>query len=74
MATGKIKWFDADKGYGFIARDDGQPDTFVHINDVEEALVADMAVTFDDAVDKKNGRPLARNVKVVGATVERRRA
>ena len=37
MATGTVKWFNATKGYGFIAPDDGRTDGFVHISAVERA-------------------------------------
>ncbi|ACM39293.1 CspA-like protein (plasmid) [Allorhizobium ampelinum S4] len=37
MPTGKLKWFDTTKGYGFITSDDGGPDVFLHLSKVTEA-------------------------------------
>lgn len=51
MPTGKVKWFNRTKGYGFIAPDDGSKDVFVHITAVEKAglptLKEDQAVSFE---------------------------
>jgi len=51
MATGTVKWFNTQKGFGFIAPDGGSKDVFVHISAVEQAgltgLADDQKVTFD---------------------------
>lgn len=40
MATGTVKFFNAQKGFGFIVQDEGGPDVFVHISDVERAGIS----------------------------------
>lgn len=57
MAIGTVKFFNTDKGYGFIAPDDGTPDSFVHISAVERAgmstLNKDQRIKFEIETDQR---------------------
>jgi len=68
MATGKVKWFNATKGYGFIQPDDGSSDVFVHISAVEQAGLSSLAegakVSYEVKVDPKRGKSSAENLRV----------
>jgi CspA family cold shock protein len=67
MAEGKVKWFNADKGYGFIERDGGD-DLFVHFSEITgdgfKSLDEGQAVSFTEAVGQ-NGKPQATKVSAV---------
>jgi CspA family cold shock protein len=63
MAEGKVKWFNADKGYGFIERESGD-DLFVHISEIQgdvKTLAEGQAVSFTEATGQK-GKPEATQV------------
>lgn len=63
MATGKVKFFNTEKGFGFIKPDDGGNDLFVHITGVEgDALKEDDQVEYE--VGEGNKGPCAVNVRV----------
>ena len=67
MATGTVKFFNTQKGYGFISNDAGGPDVFVHISAVERAglpgLREGQLVSFETEIGK-NGKSAATNLKL----------
>ena len=64
MATGTVKWFNTQKGYGFIQPDQGGKDIFVHISAVERSQLGSLAegqkIGFELQRDRKTGRESAR--------------
>jgi CspA family cold shock protein len=69
MPTGKVKWFNGEKGYGFIEQDDGGADLFVHFSAIQgdgyRNLNEGDVVEFEVGQGQKG--PQARNVSVVRA-------
>ncbi len=67
MANGKVKWFNTNKGFGFIQPDEGGPDVFVHISALERAGLRDLKenqrVSYDVAMNK--GKTSAANIKLL---------
>jgi len=69
MATGTVKFFNTQKGFGFIVQDAGGPDVFVHISAVERAgmrtLNEGQKVSFDIEADRKTGKSAAANLQAI---------
>ena len=67
MATGTVKWFNAEKGYGFIQPDEGGKDVFVHISAVEQAGMRNLQdgqkVDFEVVADRRTGKSAASNLR-----------
>lgn len=67
MATGTVKFFNQDKGFGFITPDNGGTDVFVHVSAVEGgiSLRDGQKVSYDVGQDRKTGKSKAENVRTV---------
>ena len=69
MATGTVKFFSSQKGFGFIVQDGGGPDVFVHISAVERAGMSNLnegqKLSFDIEADRKNGKSAAANLQSI---------
>lgn len=67
MATGTVKFFNQDKGFGFITPDNGGTDVFVHVSAVQDSspLRDGQKVSYDLGQDRKTGKSKAENVRPV---------
>ena len=67
MATGTVKWFNAQKGFGFIQPEDGTKDVFVHISAVERAGLQNLnegqKISYELVADRRSGKMSADNLK-----------
>ena len=68
MATGKIKWFDTKKGFGFITPDEGDKDAFLHVSALKAANISSVkdgqAVEYE--LTEQRGKMAASNIKIQG--------
>jgi CspA family cold shock protein len=69
MQTGTVKWFNSQKGFGFIQPDGGGTDVFVHISAVERAglygLNEGQKISFEIVADRRSGKSAADNLRAV---------
>jgi CspA family cold shock protein len=69
MTKGTVKWFNYDKGFGFIQPDDGGKDAFVHISAVERAGLSDLRegqkVGFELIADSRSGKLSAEKLEIL---------
>jgi CspA family cold shock protein len=69
MTTGTVKWYNPEKGYGFIQPDDGGKDAFVHVSAVERAGMSDLRegqkISFELVSDARSGKTSADQLQAV---------
>lgn len=69
MSTGTVKWFDAQKGFGFIQPDDGARDAFVHVSAVERCGIGELhqgqKIGFELVTDPVTGKIAADHLAVL---------
>lgn len=69
MTTGTVKWFNTEKGYGFIQPEDGGKDVFVHVSAVEQAgmrsLKEGQKVSFEVVADRRTGKSSASDLRAL---------
>jgi CspA family cold shock protein len=70
MIFGTVKMFNASRGFGFLRRDDNQPDVFVHISDLERSGLGELSigarVEFLIEQDRRSGKTKATDIRVIG--------
>ena len=69
MAIGTVKWYNSEKGFGFIQPDDGGKDAFVHVSAIERAgltgLREGQKISYEMVSDKRSGKMSADKLKAV---------
>jgi CspA family cold shock protein len=69
MTQGTVKWFNSQKGFGFIQPDDGGKDVFVHISAVERAGMTNLnegqKISYELVADRRSGKSSADNLRAV---------
>jgi cold shock protein len=70
MTTGTVKFFNDERGYGFITPEDGGPDVFLHVSALEAAGLQRVSegdrLSFDLVLDQRKGKTNAQNIKKLG--------